>query len=102
MATAAANLGGVQSDSENMLLIFLGLSIVNDQGELYELSNEKLGHFGLGTWKEAILRTDSKIRQLLNLTLHSMIWACQAEQAKKTLMWARSNTLILHMSDDWI
>ncbi len=62
----------------------------------------KLGRKATGVWERAILRTDPKIRRLLNVTLHSAILVCNPVQVDTVLTWARQNTLILHINDEWI
>jgi len=79
-----------------------GLAIVHEDDGLYALCAEKLGSKSLGEWHRARQRTDEKMRQILNLTLHSMIWTCQPELADKTLVWARTNTMNLQVNDQWI
>ena len=84
---------------QNVQRILCGLAIVHNQEGLYTLCSERLAKNSLGSWQEAKIRTDEPIRQMLNLTLQSAIFACKAVIAEQTLTWARANTLMLQVND---
>lgn len=76
--------------------------MINEREDIYSLCREKLGKKSLGEWETAYLRTDEKIRKSLNLTLHSAILNCEPKYVDMVLVWARRNTMTLHINDEWI
>lgn len=91
-------------DVLNMYLILSGFALVNNQREIYCLCLPRLSGYNksLGQWEEALLRTDEDIRQLLNLTLACAILTYELNQVELVLTWARQNTLIQQIDDEWI
>ena len=87
---------------KNVYLILSGFAMINEREDIYSLCREKLGKKSLGEWETAYLRTDEKIRKSLNLTLHSAILNCEPKYVDMVLVWARRNTMTLHINDEWI
>ena len=82
-------------EARNVYLILSGFAIVNNLTDIYSKCQLKLGKKSLGRWRVAVLRTDDKMRRLLNFALHCAILTCNAKQVDHVLTWARQNTLIL-------
>ena len=53
-------------------------------------------------YEEAIVKTDSQMRTLLNLCLHAAIAVHNVSQCEKTLKYGRTNTFMLWVTDPMI
>ena len=87
---------------KNLYLILSGLALINHREDVYTHCATKLGSMSLGVYSKATLRTDQKMRNLLNLTLQAAIVTCSSEVVKQVLVWGRKNTLLLQVSEDWL
>ena len=85
-----------------MYQIMSGLAIINGFEIIYNHCEERLSKKSLGPYRLAKRRTDEKMRQVINLGFQSAILTCSPWEAETILIFARRNTLLLFVTDEWI
>ena len=85
-----------------MYLILSALALINQREDVYTHCATKLGSMSLGVYSKARVRTDQKIRNLLNLTLQAAIVMCNSALVKQLLIWGRQNTMMLQVNEEWL
>lgn len=90
--------------SENGLIFTLVIALVHDFESLFEealkyLGKESVLRYQLTEFDDTRLRTDIRIRGLLELLLHGAIAVKDDRLANKVLSYGRANTFVLRVTD---
>ena len=91
-----------KKEHRNWYRILSGFCLVNSLSGIFDLCQQKMKKASLGPYRESVLRTDSKIREMLSLSLQAAVISGDVFLVKQLLTFARSNTFLLHLNHYWM